>query len=364
MQNPPNPIPPAQPAQKNGPRAWTLSKIALLKNWRDPQARRRLIRATIVALAVIGLLFAVDNVTSGPLTCGLCHEIKPEVAGWHASVHSTTGCYECHPTYGPFYLGESKTDLFRDIYKHFSGRYVRPVNSNDRLAQKIIDSTCTRCHEPSRAITPAKGILMKHKLHIDKHMPCTRCHNRVAHPGVPGHPDNAKMQACFRGCHGQSKDATATGVCRKCHTPDFKLTPGPDQGEFNHETKTWVVPDHGKLATVAPEMCNMCHLPTFCWNCHHIQMPHPPRKVWVLTKFGHGRVGQTDKRVCAKCHHDAADPCEGCHHKVYNVPGSWKQNHHIIVKKQGFASCFQVCHSATYCAYCHVKGVAPPNGAV
>jgi hypothetical protein len=280
---------------------------------------------------------------------------------------------------------------------------------------------CTQCHSDNRRVTPSKGIIIDHEAHAENDVHCTVCHNRVAHPEnfELTLPDNAKhddfmtMTACFR-CHSQEEGGLAPGACEVCHPPDFELKPdnhfeagfyqlggdssghaqlalralgatssaeasGTDSAESTgtesaaeqaaeqdaaEQQTAEESSGEGRESEVPPLddvfYCGTCHANRFCESCHGLPMPHPPDFV-----KGHGELGKTKPEVCSNCHAvgDAARTastqfCNSCHHPQGDPTLPWVSQHFKVVQQSGASPCFE-CHDPTYCAKCHVRGIAP-----
>lgn len=307
----------------------------------------------IAAIIFILLLGAGAYVTSQPNFCRLCHEMEPQVKSWEKSLHAKVTCYACHIRPGPASFLQAKAQLAVMVYKHVTGLYEKPINKGNKLSKKIPTENCEQCHVPKRLPTPRAGLLIDHKIHKKNKILCTTCHNRIAHTNLKGYTNYLTMRGCFR-CHGHTKTAKAPGECKKCHSQRFDLFPA------SHKIATWWAPDHGKFAKKDRAFCKMCHVSTFCRNCHGLDMPHQ-RATWVFGKKEHTKVGSQKPELCAKCHGKEPNFCDSCHHKGYDtVTGPWLQLHPTRARKAGITSCFD-CHGPVYCSYCHTRGVKPKS---
>lgn len=300
----------------------------------------------------LGYLSVAVTATSHPLFCGLCHEMSAEVRAYSTSPHAEVNCYSCHGASGLSAVVSSKVQLMTYIYRHVTQLYVEPVNKRGGLAETIPSSTCLECHTPKRVVTPSKGIKINHVVHTKRGMACTQCHNRVSHPGLSGRVDLLKMDACFR-CHGVQPGAKAAGRCDKCHPSTFDLKPK------DHRTKMWRLKNHGARARKDRRPCAMCHFRTFCDRCHQLPMPHP--RDWAgPPRNQHAKVGVRAPLLCMHCH-TQRDFCSTCHHKGYEAKkGPWVRQHFKIVRAQGIYNCIR-CHSLSFCATCHVRGLSQPG---
>ena len=124
-----------------------------------------------------------------------------------------------------------KAEALGELAQTVTNSYELPLNAESEVALTMTEDKCTQCHSPAtRKFTPSEGIKIDHKVHAEKAVTCTLCHNRTAHvedfpltlknpeTGEPNtkHADFMMMTACFR-CHGQEEKAPAPGTCAACH---------------------------------------------------------------------------------------------------------------------------------------------------
>ncbi|MDO8964485.1 MAG: NapC/NirT family cytochrome c, partial [Coriobacteriia bacterium] len=316
-----------------------MAKISLA-GFKDPVRRPRYIIWTGVVVMVLAAVVVVAlGATSTRWFCAqVCHKVQDDtIAAYEASSHSEVSCMACHEPVNAntvvFILKKMKA--LGELYLTVTGNYELPLNAGSALAlneEEFGSDMCTQCHSANRPVTPSPGIIIDHKVHEEKEISCTTCHNRVAHNEVAAppklispngepskaHPNFMKMDACFR-CHDVDGKKKATGACGACHTPDFKLVPE------THEVKTWFPKGHAEAADKAEEKvkeeekeaeklkeegvsadlatpvnyCATCHSKEkFCNSCHGMEMPHPEE---FKTK-SHPEVAKKAFDKCVMCH--------------------------------------------------------------
>lgn len=323
-----------------------------------PNSRRKLLVVALIACAAVLTITSIMLALHGPPAplaglCGACHEMAPSVAAWRQSPHARVGCYSCHESPGPWYLGPqrllSRTSmLVRDASWHLSGR--RSDAASTAAVAVVTKDTCRRCHDPSRLPTSRDRVIIDHREHARRNDSCLSCHQNTAHPDQLGDSPLSMMSLCFE-CHGMSRTAAAPGRCGLCHPPGFDLQPE------THETRTWSRL-HGKRALSDRRACSMCHKARFCGDCHGIEMPHP--RGWVGEDSTHGITATRDRRVCAKCHGEKSDSCSSCHHGSIDLhKGPWIQQHYAVVGQSGPLPCMKCHPGLLYCNRCHTTGRAP-----
>lgn len=375
--------------------------------FRDPVRRPRYIIWTAAAVLVLAAVVIVAlGVTSTIWFCANgCHKVQDDtITAYRHSSHSQISCMACHMPVNsnPVTFVLHKAEALGELYMTVTNNYELPLNGEDKVALEMKPTQCTQCHGTNRAITPTRGILIDHKIHADKGVNCTTCHNRIAHredfdlalkdpkSGKQNlkHADFMKMTACFR-CHSQdAKPGQPTGDCKACHSAGFELKPD------SHREAGFYPKGHAELAKAeakrvsalggraflasgtageaetgelrgeelppvdAINYCSTCHSKKFCTDCHGLPMPHP-----ADFKKGHGDLGKKNPKVCSTCHGDAKKFCDQCHHGTsmkFDIDSTvpWRKQHPNAVKQLGAQTCFE-CHDPTFCAACHVTGNAP-----
>ncbi|RJQ32840.1 MAG: hypothetical protein C4562_02150 [Actinobacteria bacterium] len=260
----------------------------------DPKKKASFV--LMIGAALVVLLFVVAiaiPVFSNPTFCGLiCHSQKADVLSWEKSSHANVTCYACHMQPGllnMFYM-KAKDGVLGGYYE-VSGNYHKPINGESEYAKELPSVVCERCHNmANRSVTSTEGIIINHKVHLDKNINCTICHNRVAHKRAPEffkvaynekvhrtYEDFMEMEGCFR-CHASKKKQKlselseeieengweeAPPACIACHPKNWeKLPVGHTTGwRKNHKIEAnkninacYKVECHTKES-----LCNDCH---------------------------------------------------------------------------------------------------------
>ncbi|PKQ16649.1 MAG: hypothetical protein CVT67_04460 [Actinobacteria bacterium HGW-Actinobacteria-7] len=380
-----------------------LNPLPLFTN---PSTRPRAIVWTGVALMAFLIVWAagLDGTSTYWFCTAPCHIVHDDnTLAYQQSTHTNVACVACHEPVNtnPLHLTLLKIEVAPDAITTIRKTFELPMNDRDYVALEMRSEQCTQCHNmPNRTFTPQSGLLIDHAVHAKNNIQCTMCHNRVAHPeediklvlaGDKKHENWMTMDGCFR-CHSRvKKDAkTPPGTCTACHTDDFKLTPP------SHDKKSWYTlygdsSAHSKAAkeesaTIAEALklaaepegtsadvdentsvlsvksssevnsCYTCHAPSFCADCHKVEIPHS-----AAFRKDHAQQGFSDPSVCGRCHARSAEEakgtgfCNACHHPK-SAPGTpWLTEHPAVVKASGAEGCL-TCHKEEQCAYCHVNG--------
>lgn len=378
-----------------------------LSAFRDPVRRPRAIIWTGIGVFVVAALFIVVAIigTSTRMFCAeVCHKVQDDtIISYERSTHSEISCIACHEPVNadPVTLLLKKAKSAGELVLTVTGNFELPLNGASELSlnhEEMPSSQCTQCHSANRPVSPSRGIIIDHKVHADKGVTCTTCHNRVAHnetgmkftlKGNHAHEDYMTMTACFR-CHAL-KGGSAPGTCGACHPPTFDLKPAnhnepgfyqqfgdskghaklalEDEARMAELKASEASASAGAAATKTAESgpamkpaaevsyCGTCHdKATFCTGCHGVEMPHP--KDFLAT---HGPLGKSKPAVCANCHATSKENaqnlsfCNNCHHRGLDPSRPWIDQHWVVVREKGANACFQ-CHNPTFCSDCHVRG--------
>ena len=394
-----------------------MAKISFA-GWKDPVRRPRYIIWTGVGVLTLAAFMIVAlGVTSTYWFCAsVCHKVQDDsIIAYNRSSHSEVSCMSCHMPVNsdPISFILHKAEALGELYLTALNKYELPLNPHSHYSLEMKSDKCTQCHSENRVITPTAGILIDHKVHADKKVECTYCHNRIAHlenfeltgknpNGEPSHkhPDYMTMTACFR-CHALADDGLkrplkAPGTCNRCHPSHFQLKP---KGHFvsafypkghaemakeaaetaDEARKEAAATGKGKdggygagnklglsLPTVgAVNYCDTCHVQkTFCNGCHGMEMPHPavflePKSPADAT--GHPAISKKMADKCEFCHGvKKTDFCNNCHHGTYvkweyTSTTPWQHQHAAAVTKTGVDACTAKCHTVTFCSDCHTK---------
>ncbi len=373
----------------------------LLSGFRDPTRRpRSIILSLVTVFALVAAMTLMLGATSTRWFCAeVCHKVQDDtITAYASSPHSKVSCMACHEPVNadPVTFIVKKAQTVPELYQAMTNTFRLPLNEGSALSlnpEDMSSGQCTQCHLDLRGVVTRNGIVMNHKVHADKGIWCTVCHNRVAHdeqgrPLTLTSPDgtpNAKhrvftdMTACFR-CHDLEGKKDAPGTCSVCHTPGFTLKPpshaasdwprkghvaayAADQKAVVHES---AVADElvnegvdGKLVRPV-SLCSTCHIQsTFCIGCHGMQVPH----MADFESRTHPVVARDQFAKCVMCHGDPVKTgyCESCHHGTrigwtFDRKVPWIRQHGAAANKVGAGACYVICHHRDSCYNCHPKG--------
>lgn len=172
--------------------------------------RVAIIAGTVVAVALIGWLFAYEPVTRNLIAqddvCTYCHlerEYVPTVRMSWTKPHPATPeggqarCVDCHlpegfwPTTFAYFHFASFTDLLgglRDIQTERTGDWIPP---RAKTAYRVRDGlfaddsiTCRGCHIESEIKPKRKRGKNAHKLALKEKQTCIECHYNLVHRNV------------------------------------------------------------------------------------------------------------------------------------------------------------------------------------
>lgn len=269
--------------------------------------------------------------------------------------HAYEFCAKCHKTPMPhsvFYISDHRPDAKKDdVDCMVCHREVFCSDCHHVENVAITMENCASCHsELKTGVYTSPSFIFTHEPHFKKNFACNECHKGKDATEVQEWP----MHSCYsKKCHAMEK-APGTGKCEACHPKEFNLVPAKGSMYGDHTASNFLVRNHADLATKDINKCQICHLQSFCDKCHGMEIPHP-----ADFKTGkHKTEARTMKTKCDYCHPDKTF-CEDCHHKGYKVENGPFEGtgHPPLVREVGAQACFE-CHGPTYCAYCHVKGVA------
>ncbi|MCL5291379.1 MAG: NapC/NirT family cytochrome c [Actinobacteria bacterium] len=395
-----------------------------MPDFKDSQVKKKTVILAVMAAALLMTVTVTAlALTSQNFFCAkACHFLmKYDVGAFEQSSHANIQCVACHTP--PNIVGyiEHKLGALGELKMTVFGTYEWPINARAKLAGEIPSENCNTCHSiESRKVTPSTGVIINHKVHIDKGIGCASCHNRVGHPNLTvkvseaqlnklkeeeakqareskeksqesGKKEGEKskgeeatkeaveevkvvngkftytnlisMEGCTR-CHGLEANSKAPGKCELCHTKGFDLKPE------NHKVASWLQfaktqrADHGQGAKApgGKRYCSECHAQSFCENCHRLKtLPHPESfKVASAGRAEHAVIGQSNPAACQRCHTEEKF-CTACHHKGYQQGTPWAAAKgvtqvHPGIVKEKGAENCFKCHDERYCSSCHTQG--------
>ncbi|KPK67657.1 hypothetical protein AMJ82_10155 [candidate division TA06 bacterium SM23_40] len=203
----------------------------------------------VIAVGGVGLAgYAGMHMLEQPITCTICHNMRPAVELWKASTHAGIICAECHSEPGP--RGRFKGTVLAPIRETFL--YVTGNYGKKPMIADIRDESCmrTHCHK-SRLLhgeVSFKGVVFDHSRHFEsllgvKRLQCASCHSDTVaetHMATTG-------QTCFI-CHlRENAIADVPSGCPSCHRAP------PEPIEFQG-----TVFDH-QHPIVRDDPCESCH---------------------------------------------------------------------------------------------------------
>ncbi len=294
----------------------------------------------------------------GLRTCGMCHDPK--------------SCEDCHAANG---VSVKRIQTSAAVPNWTSNFIFEPVTAfaaqegvTISVGQVASMSQCAPCH-PNIDGFRNPNLIFKHDVHLSRSISCDRCHTAFPHSGEvrdgKARTEKPPMELCY-GCHGivHSDLKVAADDCGVCHpqgmnlvpsshTDDFKSRTHPDEakkklaicemchqpsfcanchtakqviakshgmGKYeNKEVRTKWRKIHGKEA-MAKEDCWVCHSKQYCFDCHKTEIPHSVTWLGV-----HGKLAKGQERQCNKCHQDKTT-CQECHHGNVKASKLTKQN--------------------------------------
>ena len=295
--------------------------------------RRALWAVGIMLLVLVAVLLLTGAAVRADVGCTSCHTMAPYAEASAVSGHPSLECSACHASSGI-------TGMIVD-----GARAMSWVSSSEVSPVAYDDTPCVGCHANVLEETiEARGIRVRHSDFSE--MPCTRCHSGTGHALEDRFYRVAEMDDCMQ-CHRSSVDNLDT--CETCHVPDA-------DAERREGNTTWRV-THGAGWEQAHGMgdlrtCKACHEPSYCIECHGVQVPHPTD--WLV---GHGAplAGVADDR-CATCHE--TEWCTSCHQVEMPHPTGFLPLHGPEAEEIGEDACYR-CHDAENCNACHIQSSHP-----
>ncbi len=348
----------------------------------------------------------------------------PQGTGRHdhrlrAFLHSKISCMACHMPVGanPVIFLLHKAEALGELYMTVTNKFELPLNAESEVALTMKTKQCVQCHAlDTRPITPSPGMKIDHAKHEEKEIPCTICHNRIAHnedfeltlthptTGEPNqkHEDFMSMDACFR-CHDQEPGA-ATGAVRRLPHGRLRAQARPAICRLNfmpRSTARWprwrlrklprpegvrsddndsrgqdgvVQAERGLAEEPLGEMLIPVGAVYYCGTCHKRGVLHQlPRHADAAQQGvrgarrrqgsqGHPVQSKVIPEKCVMCHgvNDKTHFCDECHHgtKVdheFDAKKPWINQHPKAVAKSGVKACTEKCHTPKFCVDCHTR---------
>ncbi len=267
---------------------------------------------------------------------------------------------------------------------------ARPMEK-DCLACHEREGHCDQCHVDPKApktwnVRPRPTVAFSHQQHLQvTHNACEPCHVGMAEKTSPTQGAPARAHDRCMSCH--RKDFRAID-CRSCH-PDLAENPTRPVSEFSHDAA--FRSRHASLARGDEAVCNHCHRPGDCADCHsrfNVQTLAARQSERVdrdlvhrgdfLTR--HAIEAALDPNGCLRCHTNTQ--CASCHatrrvdpatgDRTSPHPPGWMKSHdadgHGRAARRDIARC-AACHDQgadSNCVRCHRVGAfggnPHPNG--
>lgn len=342
-------------------------RLELLLEHRSPERARNPWITRFVVVLVIGLTaFATTHYAERPQSCVTCHSDPVYAEGLAESPHAGVGCAECHRSAGITARADDTVRYAGWLWTY----YVRGEEVLPGDGAYVDPRRCLACHEDVReGVIERDGVRVRHSDFLDAGTDCVLCHAGATHAAPRAVQAQPIMNSCMR-CH----DGEAAPVeCAVCHTQDLGIRAVAARG--------------GQMATVgAREVdCYTCHDERPCFECHGIEIPHPPGFSYPLPPGAtglpgriatghdpgtHARPGFENREVCWRCHFAPGRPFEpsneGCYcHGLFGFlhgGPAWVQEHGLQAtgQKPGVVANCDMCHGPVdrFCGWCHPPGYA------
>jgi nitrate/TMAO reductase-like tetraheme cytochrome c subunit len=190
-------------------------------------------------IVMIGLSYGAISYTSKPSFCANCHEMAPEHVTFQASAHNEIKCTQCHIEPGAKNLVVHKVKSLKEVYYHI-------VGPPDPIVQTVAvtNESCEQCHSRNRLVTATGDLIVNHKEHVEKGIPCISCHSGVAHAkiverGINGSATYAAWtKENAKKLMGREYEKPNMGTCIDCHEQ-------VNQGKEPWKDTAYILPEHG-----------------------------------------------------------------------------------------------------------------------
>jgi len=297
----------------------------------------------VFAAVVVVLVAGITAAAAWQPTCETCHASASKSLA--ADPHRAVKCDQCHAGSTAFGFVQSRLSVVNMV--------VSQINPFDTYsATQIENERCLLCHQKDMAVTiTANGLKMNHVVPLQKGWRCQTCHPGVGHRQQVSTRVGYTMDQCMT-CHSANPADVAT--CAVCHAGSTgagaRLVNYTTPWRVTHGAQWKTTHGMGDLTT-----CQSCHpTQTFCYSCHHVEVPHPQNYLrvhgaQVLTREN----GRTD---CLVCHRQYS--CDNCHGLPMPHPAGFLKGHSAYVKAKGQTVCLR-CHDTASCANCHARHTHP-----
>lgn len=302
-------------------------------------------------LALVGLMFGMEYVTSRPGFCGSCHNMQAYHQSWQKDIHSQEGiiCVECHYAPGEQHTLHAKLGGLSRLVSYASGAF-----GGGRLRGHVPSDSCMRvgCH-PQGSFETKPYVFPKMaedspEASQDGGLHSLRPFTHEKHLGELPNGQNLQCATCHEHRAGEAHMATYREACYLCH--------------FNQ-----------KLFNTDRARCLMCHT-----------LPDKPIQRAGEEPITHQML--TDRKVaCASCHADYVrgggpvhkERCRACHDQP-GLLAEWElvkpHAHATKAETEGCEVCQKALRSkvkmhqshvptqAANCFDCHIEIQHGPSG--
>jgi hypothetical protein len=311
------------------------------------------------------------------------------VLNFSHKVHLAKGveCDFCHDRAGGSRL--SSDDL---LPKEEVCETCHPIDRARPLGDGKKATACATCHpgwtEGAAVqvhVIPSPNVKFDHKAHLDRSIPCARCHGDLKDVALATRAQLPSMPLCL-GCHDSRKGKLHAGSrCTTCHLPsregtlETRFASGvlKPSGALKGDTHGLSFrTQHAAVARDEERYCMSCHTQRYCMTCHD-------GVVKPLDFHGNDYVSRhsVDARRndpnCSACHR-AQTFCLGCHERLGITdlrtsiesafsplttrrfhPAGWaddratgQPSHHAWQAQRNLRQC-AACHRQETCLECH-----------
>lgn len=221
------------------------------------------------------------------------------------------------------------------------------IDADKPPAQKVASLFDGDGFRAAHASRESDEIQFSHQSHATRGIECTTCHAEVARDegklAARGSELRMSMEACLA-CHATSSGPRDSD-CAACHTT---IRSGVAPPSHRADWRRY----HGSVVRARAEgradQCALCHQPSECTNCHHVEMPAGHDNYW--RRRGHGLTASMDRDSCSTCHD--SDSCTRCHDQIQpqshtGAFGAPRDLHCLQCHEPLRGESCGVCHAAT-----------------
>jgi len=238
---------------------------------------------TPILLVLLCIGTGMSQVRTSPDTISFSHRLHIDDAGME--------CETCH-----------RSSIDRTWYELPVMSICSECHEENVASQDM--SGCIQCHTnyaTAKAIKPRRTVeKFTHEIHSNLEKKCHTCHSGMEKCETRKDTPEMKMETCTP-CHNGKK---ADSRCSLCHSQSRDLRPQ------SHKSNSFTRRGHALEAKADAAMCEQCHSPGSCDNCHFGRgktAVHEPG-----FKYSHEFSVRTGEKDCAVCH-TTEQFCRSCH---------------------------------------------------